>query len=467
MKILFVGYFDYVEKPGLIYLAGYLKSKGFVCDYLDVRFERNLIKKVIEINPQIIAFSITTPWHQYFLKINRKIKEHFSCFSIFGGPHCTFSPEFVNEASVDAICIGEGEEALAELACKLENKMDITSIKNLWIKADNAVYKNEIRPMHQSTDEISIPDRDIFNKYRHYKNMRRRYLLTTRGCPYNCTYCYNESYRNLYKNKGYKIHQRSVENVIGELIEIKNKFKPKTIKFYDDIFILNKEWLKEFAVEYREKINLPFLAHVRLNLVTEDVVRILKQAGCHEVEFGIESGNHEYRKLILNREMTNEEIIQKSNLFRKYEIKTLAYNILGLPDETIEQSYETLRLNIDAKVNYSFAGIFQPFPKTKLFEYAVEKGYFSGNVKDIPESIIYSGSVLKMKNIKQIKRLQFLFSIIVSFPVLYPFSKLLIKLPLTKLYMLIMFLHRAWNYIFKLRQFYWKEVFITEKKFKN
>lgn len=463
MKILFIGYYNFVEKPALIYMAGYLKKNGFICDYLDVRFERNLIKKIIEINPQIIAYSITTPWHQYFLKINKKIKSKFECFSIFGGPHTTFSPEFINEESVDAICIGEGEEALTELAVKLNNNLDITSIRNLWIKQEGIIYKNEIRPMHQSIDEISIPDRDIFNKYRHYKNMKRRFLLTTRECPYNCSYCFNESYRNLYKDKGYKIRQRSVANVINELIEIKDKYNPKTIKFYDDIFILNKSWLKEFAIEYKEKINLPFLAHVRLNLVSEEIVQILKQAGCHEVEFGIESGNYEYRKQILNREMSNDEIVKKCLLFRKYGIKTLAFNILGLPDETIEQSYETLRLNIEAKVNYAWTAIFQPFPKTKLYDYAVEKGYFSGNANDIPESIIYSKSVLKMKNIKQIKRLQFLFSIIVSFPILYNFSKLFIKLPLTKLYMLIMFAHRAWNYVFVLKQFHLKEALITEK----
>lgn len=109
MKTLFIYKNEFVEPMGLMYVSSFLKKHGHDCDFIDTRFEKNLIKEVQKISPDIIAYSITTGRHKFFQKLNQELKKRFKFFSLFGGPHCTFFPEFIYEEGVDAICKGEGE----------------------------------------------------------------------------------------------------------------------------------------------------------------------------------------------------------------------------------------------------------------------------------------------------------------------------------------------------------------------
>lgn len=462
MKVLFICKFDYVEKPGIMYLSAFLKNSGHECYYLDTRFERNLVREVKKINPGIIAYSVSTGPHKYLLEINRKLKKHFNFFAIFGGPHCTVFPEFIEEESIDAICRGEGEEALYELAENLEKGEDYTQIRNLWIKKDGKIFKNDLRPLVENLDDLPIPDREIFDRYRHFRYMHRRFLMTSRGCPYNCTYCFNNLLRKVFSGKGTYMRQRSVKNVIEELKLVKEKYRPKRIKFYDDVLIYDRKWILKFCEEYAKEIKLPFITHVRVNLVTEEIVRALKNAGCITVEYGIESGNPEIRNRVLKRNLSNEAIINASLLFKKYKIKTLSFNIVGLPDETVDNCIETIKLNIQSKVTYSHVLIYTPYPLTDLCNYAISKGYLEKGFTHTNSSFIYSNSVLKMKDIMKIKRVQYLFSVMVLFPFLLPLLKILTAIPLNPVYQLIYFTHRIVNHFFLTKQIDWQEVFITE-----
>ena len=463
-KVLFICRYDFIEKPTIQLLSAVLKSKGHECHYLDLKFEKHLLQEVEKISPDIIAFSISTGMHTLMLEVCRSLKQSLSFISIFGGAHCTFFPEFIEEDGVDIICRGEGEYALAELADAVDIKSDFSSIRNLYVKKDGGIIKNELRPLIENLDSLPFPDRSIFDKYAHYRKMRRRYLITSRGCPYNCSYCFNNSLKKIVEGKGKYVRQKSVSNVIEELKLLRENYKPLRIKFYDDIFVLNKNWILDFCEQYKKEINIPFIAQIRVNLVNEEIIKALKQAGCITVDFGIESGNPEFRKIILKRDIPDNQILEVALLLKKYGIKTLTFNMVGLPDETIDMCFDTIRLNIKAKISYTHVLIFTPYPGSDLSDYAVSKGYFNGDKKSINSSFIYSGSLMNMKDIRKIKRLQYLFSITVAVPLLMPLTRFLISLPFDKVYQAVYFLHRVWCAAFVTKHADWKDFFIFEKR---
>jgi radical SAM superfamily enzyme YgiQ (UPF0313 family) len=461
MKILFIYKYEYIEPIGIMYLSSFLKESGHECHFIDLEFAKDLDGEIRRISPAMISYSVTTGAHASYQKLNLELKQRHRFFSVFGGPHCTFFPEFIHEEGVDAICRGEGEHALSELAHNLEQGRDVAQIRNLWIKAGGKIHKNEVRPLIEDLDVLPFPDRDLVNKYNHYRKMHRRFILTGRGCPYNCSYCFNHAYNDLYEGKGRVIRKRSVGNVIEELQSVKDTCKPKRFSFVDDTFIIDKNWTLEFCRSYARDVGRPFVANIRPNLVSEDIVKALKDSGCAVVMYAIESGDDALRFGILDRNISREKIIDAGILLDEYEIKTVAQNIVGLPDETVEMAFETMKLNIQAKASYAWVSIFQPYPRTELGEYSKEKGYFDDRMDQFHTSF-FNRSVMKMKDIEKLERLHHLFPFGVSFPFCIPLIRLLIRLPLKRLYLLLWNVHKAWNYTFKVRGIYLSELFIRE-----
>lgn len=461
-KILFIYEYEYVEPLGIMTLSAFLKKHGYNCDFIDLAFEKDYVQSVLKIKPDVIGYSIITGKHKFFSDINRELKNHLNFVSVFGGPHPTFFPDYINEEGIDIICRGEGENALLELLVAMDNKVDLTKIMNLWVKQKGEVFRNEIRePL--SLETIPVPDRELVNKYKHYRFKKIRFVMTSRGCPYSCTYCFNNGLKKIYESKHF-IRQQSCEKAISDLLLIKNQYHPKRFKFIDDIFTLNKDWILHFCKRYKNEIGLPFIAHVRANLIDEDIVIALKNAGCTLVEFGIESGNEFIRNKILKRNMSDKQIIDAGRLFKKHKIKTLSFNIMGLPEETVDNAMETLQLNVESNIDYAWCGIFHPLPMTELTEHAIQKGYYDGRQFLLNNYYIFKRSELKMKDIEKLDRFHFLLSVGVAFPVLKPFIKFLINIPLRKPYQWIYFLHRSYNYFFKLGQIDLNELFIFEKK---
>ncbi len=462
MKILFIYKYKDYEPLGMMTLSALLKSQGHQCVYIDTKFEVNIVKQVKNLAPDIIAYSILTGNHLYFRDINLKLKKSFKFLSIFGGPHCTLFPEFINEEGVDIISMGESEDALLELVNRLDSSENITNIPNLYVKQNGEIHKNEIAPLNINLDAIPFPDRDLVNVYAHYKKMSRRDVISLRGCPYQCTYCYNHAFKDIYKSKGKYVRQRSVDNVIAELKILKEKYQAKTFHFQDDLFTINKTWTLQFCERFKKEIGLKFEIQVRVNHIDEEIVIALKDAGCVWALYGIETGNIFIRKELLERDITDEQILQVTRLFRKHQIRTMSVNMLGLPEESFENTIETLNINIKCKPDYAWNSIYQPYPKTQLAQYSIEKGYFKGNENDFRESFLYGKSKLLTKDIKRIVRFHYLFSLAVAIPSLKGFFIFLTKFPFAKAYQVLFFMHRVFAALFSLKRIKLKEILVFE-----
>jgi radical SAM superfamily enzyme YgiQ (UPF0313 family) len=443
MKVLFVYSSDFSSQPiGLMTLSAVLKKNGYTCDFLDLKFEHNALAEVMRIKPDILAYSIVSFTWQLFADFNLRVKKHLPVFSVFGGPHCSIYPDFIEQQGVDALCIGEGEDAMLELTQALSKGEDICHIPNLWVKKEGVVYKNEVRPLEENLDRIPFLDQELIRKYQFFKNIGSYYIMTSRGCPYNCPYCINHFYRKLYQDKGKYIRRRSIENVIEELLIMKQRYGARLIIFNDDIFTLDMDWLQAFAPVYKEKIALPFDAYIRVDSITPGTVDLLKDMGCSTVYLGIESGNPEIRYHVLKRRMTNETIIEVCRLFKARGIKTMSFNMLGLPDETFENGLETMEVNISGKVTYPMCFIFRPFPGIELTRYAIEKGYYDGDLRSFNKSLIHGRILIRSKDARRLERLQYLFIPAVRIPALRPVIRFLTRVPLDPLYRIILMISR-------------------------
>ena len=451
MKILFVFKSDFLIIPlGIRTLSSVLKKEGHCCEIIDLKLEINYLKKIEKFKPDIIGYSIESFLWKFYRDFNKKIKKQFNFFSIFGGPHCTINPDIINEEGVDAVCIGEGELALAELANKLQNNQDITGIKNLWVKQNGVIYKNEIRNLVSELDSIPFPDYEFATKYKAYKSFDIYHIITSRGCPYNCPYCINHFYRNLFSGKGKYVRRRSVDNVIEELKIVKNRISPQILYFVDEIFTLDKEWLDEFAPKYMEHINLPFQAFTRVNEIDNDTVQLLRKMGYIISCVGIESGNEKIRNEILKRKIDDQLIIDKTTLLRENKIKILGSNMLGLPGETLSNAFETLTLNARCKITYPMVFMFHPFPNIDLTKFAIENNFYDGKADSFDK--LSGECLINLKEKRQIERLYYLFYMGVKIPFTIPLIRFMTKLPLGFFYRLIFYFSRAIIIIFIMRR---------------
>ncbi|TKJ41603.1 hypothetical protein CEE37_03290 [candidate division LCP-89 bacterium B3_LCP] len=437
-KVLFLQTIQF-EFTGVMYISAYLKRAGHQVDLLLESEEGDqFYPKIKEYNPDLIAFSSMTGDHVRCLEIASEVKKFSDVPTLMGGPHATFFPETVEHPAMDVICRGEGEEAAAELCQRIDAREDFSNVRNLWVKRNGQVFENEIGPGENDLDKYPIPDRDVYYKYPYLRDYPTKPFITGRGCPYLCTFCFNRDFNRMYHGKVKMLRRHSAERAVEEMVQAKRKYPLKRIFINDDIFILDPDWLEEFVPLYKREVGLPFACNVRANLVDERRVVLLKDAGCFMVSFGIESGDAELRKSILRKNITDEQIYRSAELFHKNGIKMKTFNIIGLPDETLEKALKTVRINADIKVDYPWCSILQPYPRTELAEIARSKGLIKEDFSlDDLEASFFSGSVLKQPNIKELLRIQKLFYIGVKMPWTIPLIARMAKLPLDKLYFLL------------------------------
>lgn len=433
----------WMEYFGVMYLSTVLKSKGHRTElFIGTKIE-HLASGIKKYEPDIIGFSCTTGAHKIALKIAKEIKSYTSAITVFGGPHPTFFPEIIEEEGVDTVCIGEGEGALSDLADAIDKKTEICGIPNLWIKQDGRIIKNSVRPLIDDLDSLPFPDRSIYYYKYPFLNRSQKIFIAGRGCPYKCTYCFNESLQKLYSGKGKYVRFRSVENVLAEINEARQRYGLKTVYMADDTLILNRIWLFEFLEKYKTRIKLPFSCLVRADLISEDIVAELRSANCYAVFFGVESGDEKIRNLVLGKSITDSQIKEAASLLKKYKINFRTYNMLGLPGETLEDAFKTIDLNIKIKADYPWCSILQPYPKTAIRKFVEEHGMLK---EGVIANYFFKDSILNTPEIKQLSNLQKLFYWTVKAPCIKPVVRILIKLPPNPIFDFLFLLGYAYSY---------------------
>jgi anaerobic magnesium-protoporphyrin IX monomethyl ester cyclase len=455
-KVVFIQNIWY-EQLGIAHLASVLKRAGHQVDLFVEDAESDFIESLRRVHPDLVAFSCTTGVHVWAQGLAREIKQSLGLPIIMGGAHPTFFPQVINNPDIDIICRGEGEAAIVELADRMSSGRDYSDIPGLWVKRDGDIIRNDLALLEENLDRIPFPDREIYYRYEFFRRDTVRYFITGRGCPFACTYCYNLRMRQLVAGKGRYLRQRSVDNVISELVEVRDHHNLKTVYFVDDTLFLDRSWSEEFLERYRAEVRLPFICNTKAALLREDLVAQLKRSYCYSAQFGIETGDEDLRRKLLHRSESNDDIIAAARRLKAAGIRFRTFNMLGLPGETLDNAWETMRLNAIIKTDSPLVTIFQPYPGTALADYAAKLGFLDADFGlDQMDATYFRSSVLQQPKIKEIQNLHKLFLLAIRCYGLRPLWDRLIRLPLGRFYYLILLFSLALQYTRATRRSWWQ-----------
>ncbi|MGD9503301.1 MAG: radical SAM protein [Syntrophobacteraceae bacterium] len=327
----------------------------------------------------LAGFSATTNMFQYVKQWASWIKSVRGDPVIVGGVHPTLNAEeTLGAEDIDAVCIGEGEGPIVELLDAMERGEDVSGVRNVWIKQNGVTHRNGLRPVIENLDALPFPDRGIFD----YANLdcEQRGIavfMASRGCPYDCSYCCNHALKKVVRQGGAKtyVRFRSPENVIQEIKETVAAYGfIKSIHFDDDILPIRKKWFRAFSDLYAREVGLPFECNIRPNLIDEEIIGLLKDAGCTSLRIGVESGDSYIRNEILNRSLSEETMLRAAELCRTAGMKLYTFNMVGLPREDARARLDTLKFNARMQSDEQQVSIFFPYEGTALYDLCVSDG---------------------------------------------------------------------------------------------
>lgn len=344
---------------------------------------QKLLETLNSFQPDVVAFSVISDEVKIAKELSDVIKKwNQEKIVIWGGKGTTVEPErILSFPSVDFVCIGEGIIAFPEFIRALSENRSLENIKNIWYKKDSKIIKNQLNPLFEDLDSLPYLDWEVFDEKLFYKPYEGKVYrsgdhMISWGCPNDCTYCLNHYYHEIYGC--FKLQRYRPKRIIEELKYLTNKYQIEFYKFHDEDFLLKPQnYLEELADLYAKEVNVPFTCMANSKVVTEKNVELLKRMNCSSVSLGIETGDPYLRKEVLARKDTEEEIIKAFATFKKFGIRTLAFNMLGLPFETRETYFKTVELNRRTNPQVPQIGFFFPFKKTHLREVAIKGGFYN------------------------------------------------------------------------------------------
>jgi radical SAM superfamily enzyme YgiQ (UPF0313 family) len=377
MKVLFV-YTDVNVRGGarsyqfgIGMLSAMLKRSGHDTrlHYMFDRYAPQALRRdIAAYRPDLIAFSAVSPQYQYIQRLFADLQP-FPAFTILGGIHATLAPEcLLDVPGLDALCVGEGEYPLLELADALQRGQSPEGIQNLWLKKrDGTIIRNPTRCFTGDLDALPFPDRELLDYQAIIdSDFNTALFMFSRGCPYNCTFCSNHALRA--RQTGVYVRFRSVANCLAEIRAVLQRYRADALYFNDDCFTARPAFVAEFCAAYPREFRLPFDINARPETLTPEMCALLKSAGCRRVSIGIESGSEKFRREVLGRRQSNESIVQAFDACRRAGIKTKSFNIVGFPYETPELFRETVALNARIQPDSVIIAVFEPYPGTRLTE---------------------------------------------------------------------------------------------------
>ena len=349
--------------------------------------EKLFIKLINDLNPQLVGFSVLSPFFLVAKRLSNLVKDNTASSVIWGGIHPTISPETcISEA--DMLCIGEGEGAIVELIRKMQEKGDYRNINNLWLRNNGSLIKNPMRPLMENLDSLPYPSYGDDSFFFIDQNEVERvdpllsdncfWVQASRGCPYVCSFCVNSILREHYKGLGNYIRKKSVDNVINEIKLNLNLpgSKVNYVFFVDEAFGKDHAWTDEFEQKYKKEIGLPFFVETNPREINDAMIKKLTNAGLDTIGFGIQSGTDYIRNNIFQRPGKNKEIIQLINNITQAGKKVTCELILNNPYDDVQSLKDSIEFLLQLPEPFSFTLYsLQYFPNYPLTVRAIKDNH--------------------------------------------------------------------------------------------
>ncbi|MBI5625544.1 MAG: radical SAM protein [Elusimicrobia bacterium] len=354
--------------------------------------------------PDVIAASAMSDMYRHTVEFLKLAKERHPVPAIVGGVHATILPEeVIAEGCVDALCVGEGEEALLEFLDSLEGStIRRTDIKNLWIKKDGQVFKNPVRPL-TSLERLPFLDYSIYDERQFLRAYDGRIIKSgdlqdKRGCPKKCPYCAN-AILNTSIYPGTRINYYSPERFVEEAKHLKLTYHLEFFKnFSEDILIRPIDDFARMAELYAKEVAVPFTVDTYPLSITEEKAKLLKKMKCASVSVALECGNYHYRKNVLRRDYDNDTFVKRLRILQDAGLRTSTLNMIGLPYESRKMIFETLEVNRRASPSVTCVTAFFPFRGSPLGDLAVRERFVDPELVKVRRSDA-SQSILSMPQI--------------------------------------------------------------------
>jgi radical SAM superfamily enzyme YgiQ (UPF0313 family) len=367
----------------------YLQVRPFDLAKYGIRYKETDVyddfrRYVDDYKPDLIAISIVEDTLPLALKLLETVRDT-NIPVVAGGVHVILNQkETLACEDIDMICTGEGEYALADICVNMCNGFHWRNANICGIDTKTAHNKPQYRV---NLDELPYNDFTVFERERFYRPMQGKVfrmipIETDRGCPYTCTFCAAPYLRKYYDACGEQYYRvKSIPRVMDELSYQVEKYGAQYIYFTAETFLaMGNEKLKKLAEDYKRDIKLPFWCQTRVDTITDERIKIIKEMGCDRVSIGIEHGNEEFRKSVLKKRFTNQQAIDAFNILEKYKIPVTVNNMIGFPGETRELAFDTIYLNRQLTADTTNCFAFKPYHGTSLRDVAIKKGYLDPNV---------------------------------------------------------------------------------------
>lgn len=365
---------------GLAYLGAVSEERGDEARILDMEVEETPLTQVLgEERPDLIGITANTIQIKAAWQVAQEIKAEIDLPIALGGPHPTVLPEeSAQRPEVDIVVRGEGEVTWVDLCQKLEAGASFEEVEGISYRQNGKVVHNPDRPVIADVDRLPFPAHHLFQMER-YTNLQPTLdtiegksfpILTSRGCPYRCTYC-SQILPRVWR-------MRSPENVVAEWRWLVKDLGAKEIGVLDDSFNIDR--MRVLAIcdllisEGLNHVPWIMINGIRANLVDEELLGRMREAGCIRTAFGVESGNQEILDTVIDKRLTLDQIRAAFKAAQSVGMETIGFFIIGLPGETEETIEETIcfACELDPLVaNFSMA---TPFPGTEMRETVLEKG---------------------------------------------------------------------------------------------
>lgn len=397
MKLLLISLQSNAYVTGLKYVASNARAHGhearilFLPGYLENSLSTAIEEFICNFNPDLIGISLMSIEFYPAKNLTRLLRERFDIPVIWGGVHAIIKPEECIKYA-DYVCTGEGEHAVVALLGHLGTcgRNVLPAIPGIWMNHDGETIRQPAANPEKNLD--ILPFQEYLPEYFHglhsgriynfYKNQRlfRRYalyggtchmMITTRGCPFHCSYCGNSAFMSVY---GRKVRERSVKNVIDEIMEVRKNPFILYINFQDDCFFTHSvEWISEFCRQYKKHVNLPFIARVIPTMMNREKLFMLRDAGLCWIVMGIQSGSDRVNFEVYNRKIRFSSVKKAADIIAETGAAAFYEMIVDNPYETDEERMETVSAVMTLKKPYivSLAHL-TFFPGTPLAERAVK-----------------------------------------------------------------------------------------------
>ncbi len=395
----FAGFFSFYFPLGLGYLAGCCRQAGFEAKILDMdiaegktgdlnftneylRFKsyvealnnprhqtwETLRTLVLDQKPDVIGITAMTTKFGSVIQTARFCKQVLPHVPIVvGGAHASTMPDLTLEVpEIDYVVRGEADETLPRLLEALRDRRGVETIKGVSWRRDGRVVHNPEASFVQDLDTIPFPDRSALLHPHAYSSEDMGVMLTSRGCPFGCSYCFHMWNR--------RVRFRTVPNIIAEIREVRRQFGTAQFSLKDDSFTVRKSHVLAFCEALqREPYRIGWSCTTRVDILDEELLVAMKKAGCNSIALGIETGSERILKET-DKGITFEQVVRAAKLLNKHRMFWSGYFMIGLPTETEEDIEQTLAFLARVNPYYAGIGVYNPFPRTKLFDQGVELG---------------------------------------------------------------------------------------------